>query len=148
MSYVRKISIDAPLEKVWAAFGSNEELQRWLAPRADVHFAEGEPYELFWDEDPAIDSTLGCRMLRIEPQRLLRFQWQGKDDFMAMFRPPHGPTEVEVRFAHADGVTTLTLEQEETRDLPDWAAYDEWMAGAWEYALGQLAAYCEGGDVS
>ena len=145
MACVRHIDIAAPLDQVWGAWTTKAATERWLAPGANVDFAEGGAYEFFWDEDPKRDSTLGCKLLSIQPQRLLRFSWQGKTEFLPMFRDPYGPTEVEVRFSPSDGGTHVTVEQAETRDLPDWPAYDAWMAGTWEYALGQLKAHCEGG---
>ena len=39
----------------------------------------------------------------------------------------------------------MAADRTETRDLADWPAYDEWMAGSWEYALRQLKLFCEGG---
>lgn len=144
MSYIREIDIAAPLERVWKAWTSTEEAEQWLSPKANVVFKEGGEYEFFWDEDPKCDSTLGCKLLAIEPQRSLRFQWQGKTEFLPMFQKPRGRTEVEVRFSVDGDVTHVAVEQAETRDLRDWKAYDEWMAGAWEYALNQLKTYCEG----
>ena len=144
MSYLREIVINAPLVNVWSLWTNQADIKEWLAPRANIMFEEGGSYEFFWDEDPESDSTLGCKLLTIEPGKLLTFQWQGKTEFLPMFRPPHAPTEVEVRFSvGADGVTHVTVEQTETRDLPDWQAYDEWMGEAWAYALTQLKATCE-----
>ena len=143
MSYLKKVDIAAHLESVWTIWTNQKDAEKWLAPRANVIFEEGGAYGFFWNDDPKRDSTLGCKLLRIEPKQLLRFQWQGKTEFLPMFQEPHGPTEVEVRFSAHDNVTHVTVEQPETRDLPDWQAYDDWMASAWEYALNQLKAHCE-----
>ncbi len=62
MSYVKEIDIAAPLDKVWAAWTTKAETERWLAPRANVVFSEGGAYEFFWDENPERDSTLGCTL--------------------------------------------------------------------------------------
>ena len=144
MAYIRSIDISAPLERVWNAWTEGAAMQEWLAPKARVEFSEGGSYEFFWDDDPATDSTLGCKLESIDAQRALRFQWQGKTSFMAMFSPPFGPTSVEVRFSATANGTQVVLEQVETRALPDWAAYDAWMAAAWQMALQSLKAYCEG----
>ncbi len=143
MSYGKEIDIAAPLDRVWAAWASRENAEKWLAPRANVVFEKGGAYEFFWDEDPNRDSTLGCKLLGIEPGQLLRFQWQGKTEFLSMFQEPHEPTAVEVRFSGSGDTVHVTLEQKETRSLPGWKAYDEWMASAWEFALNELKTFCE-----
>lgn len=98
MGYRETVTIDAPTSVVWAAWTSVKETQAWLAPRADMVFEVDGAYEFFWDEDPEIDSTLGCRLLAIEPEARLLFEWRGKDESLEMFVGDFGPTEVEVRF--------------------------------------------------
>ena len=146
MGYKREVEIHASLDTVWGAWTTREKTQGWLAPRSRVEFVEGGAYEFFWDEDPNIDSTLGCRLVKIDPLRLLVFQWQGKSDYMSMFRKPNGPTTVEVEFREKDQRVTLVLTQSETRPLPQWAEYDQWMSSAWDYALRALKSYCEAHD--
>lgn len=145
MGYVREVGVSAPVERVWQAWTSSEEAQRWLAPRANVEFAAGGAYEFFWDDDPTVDSTLGCKLLEWVPTRRLLFEWQGKREFLGMFQPPGGSrTTVAVHFAPAGAGTIVRVVQEETRDGPEWAAYDAWMAMAWEMALEGLKRHCEG----
>jgi uncharacterized protein YndB with AHSA1/START domain len=146
MGYSREVEIGASLATVWRAWTTREKTEAWLSPRARVEFVEGGAYEFFWDEDPALDSTLGCRLLTIEPQRRLVFEWQGKTEYLPMFTEPHGPTTVEVEFRETQDGVTLVLSQSETRLLPKWAEYDEWMSAAWEYALRALKSHCEQGE--
>ena len=145
MGYIREITIDAPVAAVWRALSSPEELERWLAPKVEVELREGGAFEASWGER---GDTKGCRIVALEPQKRLRFQWRGKHEFDDLFAPPHGPTEVEVRLFDRDGATHVALEQPETRHGRDWAAYDEWMAEAWEEKLQALRRECEGGDDS
>jgi len=146
MGYEKETVVNAPIAKVWAAWTSTEEAERWLAPRANVVFAVGKPYEFFWDDDPALDSTLGCNLLEVDPESRLVFEWQGKTDFLPMFEPERGGrTTVAVEFSQVEDGVRVRVVQEEIRDLEDWAAYDAWMAAAWEMALGGLKAYCEEG---
>jgi len=148
MGYVVRVVIDAPVDTVWKAWTSSDEAQKWLAPRANITFAPGGVYEFFWDEDPAIDSTLGCKLLDIVPGLALAFEWQGKKEFLHMFQPTTGGcTVVEVTLIKTTAGVEIIVEQEETRTLPDWKAYDSWMAAAWEMALGSLKSYCEGESV-
>jgi uncharacterized protein YndB with AHSA1/START domain len=145
MGYIREITIDAPVDAVWRAFSSPGELERWLAPKVEVEFREGGAFEASWGER---GDTKGCRIVAIEPAKRLRFQWRGKHEFDDLFAPPHGPTEIEVRLVERDGATHVALEQPETRHGRDWAAYDEWMAEAWEEKLQALRRKCEGSDDS
>ena len=143
MSFEVSIRVVAPLQQVWGAWISAESAQGWLAPRANISFEEGGAYELFWDEDPEKDSTLGCRLLKIEPLTRLVFEWQGKTEFLPLFEPPNERTEVEVLFEGSDDGVTVVLKEKESRDLEGWDEYQAWMAHAWEYAFAQLKRHCE-----
>ncbi len=77
-------------------------------------------------------------------EKRITFEWQGKTDYIEMFREPYGPTMIDVRFDEEEnGKTKLILEQEETRELEKWKEYDEWMSEAWEYAIDCLKKYVE-----
>ncbi len=141
MGYIREITIDAPVDAVWRAFASPGELERWLAPHAEVELRVGGAFELSWGDG---GDTKGCHIVALEPERRVRFEWRGKRDFDELFALPHGPTEVEVRLEARDGATHVTVEQPETRRGREWAAYDEWMAEAWEDKLQSLRRTCEG----
>jgi len=150
MGYIREVVVNAPVEIVFRAWTSQAEAERWLAPSANVTFAEGGAYEFFWCADPDLDSTRGCRLVAIEPERRLVFEWQGNRNFIDLFRPPNERTLVEARFLPAPEPdrTTVVVEQRETRNLEGWVAYDEWMADAWEEALQGLKRYCENADAA
>jgi len=136
--------INVPVAEVWKAWTSREALERWLAPKANISFREGGAWEFFWSDDPAKDSSLGCKILKIEPERLLRFEWQGKTEFLDMFLPPRGKrTAINVRFEKTASGTRVALVQEETRNDAKWAAYESWMSKAWEMALQGLKKHCE-----
>ncbi len=144
MGYKIEQTIDAPVYKVWKSWSSEEETQKWLAPKARVIFEKNGAYEFFWDEDPNKDSTIGCKIKKIEKERSLTFEWQGKTEYIEMFRKPFGPTLITVSFHEEENEkTVLILEQRETRELEKWKAYDEWMSGAWNYAINCLKKYIE-----
>ena len=134
-----------PIEKVWNAWTSKEQTESWLAPGANIQFEEGGPYEFFWNENPEVDSTLGCKLLSIKPHQYLHFEWQGKREFLHMFQLPEGRrTTVEVHFSPTSNGVRIAVVQNETRDLPEWKEYDTWMAAAWKMALESLKNHCEG----
>ena len=144
MSYTKSIHINAPLNKVWEAWTSAEHTRHWLAPRAKVEFRCGGAFEFFWSDNPERDSTLGCKLLEIEPEKHLKFEWQGKTEFLHMFLPPIGRrTIIDVQFEKQDSGTMVRLIQAETRDHKEWPAYDTWMSKNWEIALESLKKYCE-----
>ncbi len=144
MSYTKSIHINAPLNKVWEAWTSAEHTTHWLAPRAKVEFRCGGAFEFFWSENPEQDSTIGCKLLEIELEKHLKFEWQGKTEFLHMFLPPIGKrTIIDVQFEKQDLGTMIRLIQAETRDHKEWAAYDSWMSKNWQNALESLKKYCE-----
>lgn len=149
MGYRHTVELKAAVETAWKAWSSREALERWLAPKANVSFIEGGAWEFFWNRDPKKDSTLGCKILKIEPGKRLRFEWQGKSEFLDMFLPPNGRrTEIDVRFEKVGKGTQVTVAQEETRSELRWKAYDAWMSQAWAAALSELKRYCEGTGVT
>jgi uncharacterized protein YndB with AHSA1/START domain len=145
MGYIREITIDAPVDAVWRALTTAEQLERWLAPKAVVDLRIDGPYELYWGDR---GDTRGCRVLAFEPEKSLRVEWRGKREFEDLFAPPHKLTKVEVRLLARDEATHVIVEQSETRHGRDWAAYDEWMAEAWESSLQSLRRLCESRDDS
>ncbi len=149
MGYLREVEIDAPLDRVWQAFSSASELQHWLCERANVVLQPGGAFECYWGPNSS-RSTEGCRIVALEPQRHLAFQFRGVGDFADVFQPPTSPTIIDVRFrSDAPNHTTIVLEQSDTRpDVEGWAAYDEWAADAWEDALQGLKQRCEEGGTS
>ena len=143
MSYTKSIYINTPLNKVWAAWTGDEHTRHWLAPRSNIEFRCGGAFEFFWGDNPERDSTLGCKLLEIEPERYLKFEWQGSTEFLHMFLPPSGRrTIIEVQFEKQDSSTMVRLNQAETRDHIEWPAYDAWMSKNWEIALESLKKYC------
>ena len=144
MSYSTSIQIGAAVPTVWRAWTDSENITAWLAPKANVDFRPEGAYEFFWGDDPEKDSILGCVLLEIQPEGLLRFQWQGPTAFLPMFLPPDGRrTVIEVTFQARQGGTDVTLTQAETRDHRDWPAYEEWMSKAWGLAMTRLKECCE-----
>jgi len=146
MGYQKEIEIAASIDKVWKAWTSEKETSSWLAQKSRVVFEEGKPYEFFWDDDPEKDSTIGCKLLKIDDRKGLSFEWQGKTEFLDMFSEPYGKTIVDVEFAEKVNCVNVKVIQEETGDLKNWNDYDEWMAEAWDYALLCLKKYCEGSE--
>lgn len=69
-------------EKAFEMFTVNQHLGRWLTQMADVEPKAGGKYELFWNpEDKENDSTIGCKILALQPNKFLCFEWKGPKQF-------------------------------------------------------------------
>lgn len=112
-------------------------LSAWLCEAARVTPREGGSYELFWDPpNPASNSTLGCRLLAVEPGRRLEFDWRGPDQLLELM--PTGRTRVEVRFVPAGKGCRLELSHKGFGEGPEWERAVDWQSRAWSSALDRL----------
>jgi uncharacterized protein YndB with AHSA1/START domain len=136
--------LNAPVERVFAAFGDAALVAQWLRPAADVklqvlelEFREGGRYRFAYDVPDGRRMVVGGRYLRIEPPRRLVFSW--------LIEPPdeHAgiESEVTVLLAPSAGATELVIRHER------WgrADADARHAGGWQGALDQLAVHLERG---
>jgi uncharacterized protein YndB with AHSA1/START domain len=118
-------TIAAPLERVFQAFGSAADLDRWLGPGTQVAFQDGG----------ALTNADGDRatFTRLRPDKDLRLSWG---------HPARAPgSQVEVLFADkGQGRTGLTLNH--TR-IQSRRAADELRAG-WSEAFERLKKHLEG----
>lgn len=142
-------TLNAPIDRVWRAWTDPEQLCPWFALRANVVPKRGEPYELFWDlAHPERQSTLGCRITFIQPQRWLGFRWRGPsiyDDVMNENAvPPPPPTHVTVSFATNGEQTTVRVSHTGWLEGERWAEARAWHVHAWKAVFQNLAAFVEG----
>jgi uncharacterized protein YndB with AHSA1/START domain len=64
-------------KRAFEMFSVNKHLEKWLTQLADVEPKVGGKYELFWNpEDKENDSTIGCKILAIQPKKFLSFEWK------------------------------------------------------------------------
>jgi uncharacterized protein YndB with AHSA1/START domain len=78
-------------KRAFEMFTDNELLASWLTNLADVEPRVGGKYELFWvPEEKQDNSTIGCKITALEPNKLLAFEWKGPifyKDFMNVSDP-------------------------------------------------------------
>jgi len=88
-----------PLERAFQMFTDNKLLESWLTVHAEVDPVQGGRFELFWNpDDRQNDSTIGCKITAIEPNRFLSFTWKGPKEFKHFMNDAVPLTEVVVMF--------------------------------------------------
>ena len=101
---------DAPVERVFEAWTSEEVLRRWLhgmrgweTPTAEVDLRVGGKIRIVM-RDPADGAQAGAtgEYRLIEPPHLLVFTWVWDDQ-------PERPQLIELEFAERDGATTVLM---------------------------------------
>ena len=76
------ISLGCSPRRAFELFTVNKHLEKWLAKMADVESRVSGKYELFWNpRDRVNDSTIGCKILAMSPNRFLCFEWKGPRQF-------------------------------------------------------------------
>lgn len=120
-------------------FSTSEGLATWLVGAADVEARTGGKYELFWDPaDRENDSTIGCKVTAMDPDRLLAFEWKGPRQYKHFMNEADPLTHVVVAFSpDADG-TVVHLVHSGWRGTPEWEEARQWFDRAWEQAFMRL----------
>jgi uncharacterized protein YndB with AHSA1/START domain len=127
-----KVQLPMPAGALWLMWVDPERIVTWLCGQATIEPKVGGAYELFWDETPEHNSTLGCRITTFEPyQHHLAFTWRGVEAWESLM--PAGSTAVTIRLTDQGASSTLYLTP----------AAREWQAEAWKHALGGLKAFAE-----
>ena len=72
-----ELELPHPPEKVWRALTEPALLAEWLLPVVGekLDLAPGAAFTFKTDPYPGWDGTVSCRMVEIEPQRKLRYEW-------------------------------------------------------------------------
>jgi uncharacterized protein YndB with AHSA1/START domain len=133
-----KVQLPLPAMAVWQMWTNPEQVVTWLAAKADIEPRHGGRFELFWDETPEHNSTLGCTITAFEPYSELAFTWRGPEHLEALM--PAGSTTVALRLTGDHQASTLYLLHTGWGSGAEWAAAREWQVEAWQNALGGLKA--------
>ncbi len=136
-----RVQLPVPPLTIWQMWTNPEQVSTWLAASATIEPRLGGAFELFWDETPEHNSTLGCTVTAIEPYTRLSFTWRGPEHLESLM--PAGSTAVELRFTGDHLTSTLYLHHTGWGSGQDWAEAREWQLEAWKNALGGLKALVE-----
>ncbi len=126
-----EVVVSAPVSQVWEAWTTEEGISSFFAPACNIGIRVGGPYEMFFlpDADPGQRGGEGCRILAIQPEKMLSFTWNA---------PPHLPevrsqfTHVTLRFEPMSGKTTrVTLTQDGWGQGDQWDEAFEYFRQAW-----------------
>jgi len=126
-------------DRIWEMWTTPEGLTSWLCLRAHVEPWVGGAYELFWNPDetrPLSDSTVGCRVLSIDPPRLLEVSWRGADAVARVMDARGAPTtQVTVRLYPTLTGTRLELLHAGWGEGAEWARARAWFERVWAGAF-------------
>jgi uncharacterized protein YndB with AHSA1/START domain len=136
------ISLGCNPHRAFELFTVNKHLEKWLAKLADVESRVGGKYELFWNpQDRVNDSTMGCKILAIAPNRFLCFEWKGPKQFRHLMNKVRPLTNVVVFFIPNQEGTDVHLLHTGWRDSAEWKEARQWFDKAWAMALSELQNY-------
>lgn len=141
----REITIDAPVERVWALITQPEHLGAWFADAgADVDLRPGGALTLRWEEY----GEQTARVEAVEPPRRFAFRWRANHLADATELTPETSTLVEFTLteAGAGGTRVSVLESGFSGLLGPDAGRTQSFEGntrGWAIELGHLAAHAE-----
>lgn len=120
-------------------FTVKRRLESWLTAEANVDLRIGGSYELFWQpEDKENNSTVGCRITAIEPEKFISFEWRSPKQYKHFANNADPLTHVVVFFVPQGAVTEVHLVHSGWRSSPQWEEARLWQERAWRVAFKEL----------
>jgi uncharacterized protein YndB with AHSA1/START domain len=139
------VQLNCDARQAFAMFTGNEQLQSWLTTVADVEPKVGGKYELFWNpEDRENDSTIGCKVTAIEPDKFLAFEWKGPRQYKHFMNEADPLTHVVVFFIPCNSetdtspFTAIHLIHSGWGSSAEWDEARMWFERAWGEAFKEL----------
>jgi uncharacterized protein YndB with AHSA1/START domain len=136
----RTVSIQAPLEKVWAAITEAKHLARWLPQRVNLPVAEVGAHGAFFFEGYG---DVPVEVEEIEPMRMIAYRW-GNEPGAAVTLDAATSTVFRFTIETIEGGTQLTVVETGFETIADPAVPMEQHRGGWTSELDELVAYLEG----
>lgn len=136
-----KIELNCDLDSAFKMFTVNSLLESWLPEKADVEPRVGGKYELFWDPaNPALNSTIGCKITGIESNKFLSFDWKGPEQFHSFMNFADPLTHVVIFFFPSDNKnnTIVYLFHTGWRKSSEWEEARNFFDKAWKKAFADL----------
>jgi len=143
----KTITIEAPVEEVWAVW-TDPEAMTFLSAESNIEIRVGGPYEWFLDLEPdefGRRGGEGSRVLAFLPYRVLAFDWTFPPSIPSL-RGRQAKTQVVVRFEEDEGGTRILFSQIGWQEGEDWDAGYDYFDQAWDYVLQTMKEHLEGGS--
>lgn len=152
--------VSASPEQVFQLWSTEEGVTKFFAPKARIGKRAGDPYEMIFepemDPDGSSFGTKGARLLKIEENHLLAFEWitfvATRDaDTGPPYMPPEErnanplPTwvEIEIEPLHSDSSKTeVRLTHYGFRSGGKWDASFVYFQKGWARVLQRMEEYC------
>jgi uncharacterized protein YndB with AHSA1/START domain len=145
--------VNAPVRAVWKAWTTNEGVQTFFAPKANIDLRPGGAYEILFtpENPPGQRGAEDLRVLSFLPGEMLSFEWSAPPQF-AHARPQRTwvvlmfdelePGKTRVRLSHLGWDLKKT---EFPEHVEEWDKVREYFAKAWPNVLTWLARSFEEG---
>jgi len=134
--------LDMFVSDVFKLFTENKHLEKWLTNEANVEAKLGGSYELFWNpQDKENDSTIGCKIVAYNTNKLSSFEWRGAKQFKHFMNTVRPLTNVSVFFRPKGEQTEIHLIHTGWRNTPEWDEAFKWFEKAWTISFEVLKEY-------
>jgi uncharacterized protein YndB with AHSA1/START domain len=138
----REISIDAPVERVWAVVTQAEHIGRWFGDAgAEIELRPGGRFTCTWAEH----GTARAVVEKVEPPRFFSYRWARPANTDVA---PGNSTLVEFTLTPDGAGTRLRVVESGFRDLDltdeERTKYAEGNTEGWRSELDELAGYAVG----
>ena len=125
--------------RAFELFTVNQRLESWLVNVAEVEPFVGGKYELFWEpDDRENNSTIGCLVTAIEPNKFISFEWRSPKQYKHFANNADPLTHVVVFFTPDDLYTEVSLIHSGWRSSAEWEEARQWQERAWGIAFKEL----------
>ena len=131
--------VSVPPETAWNGWVSVAGVTSFFAPKANIDARVGGLYELFFENKAprGFQGTEGCRILKLEPQRNLTFEFIAPPQFPNVRRVR---TRVDVIFEEVlrGGLVKVSVIHSGFGEGEEWDASFDFFNWSWELVLGRF----------
>lgn len=133
------VRLHCDARRAFEMFTVNNLLESWLVNLAEVEPVVGGKYELFWEpEDRENNSTIGCKVTAVEPDKFLSFEWRSPKQYKHFANHADPLTHAVVFFVPTSEGTDVHLIHSGWRNSTEWEEARQWQDRAWGAAFAQL----------
>ena len=132
----RSLKLQCDCRRGFEFFTDNRLLESWLVNLAEIEPVIGGKYELFWEpDDRENNSTIGCTITALDPNRLIAFEWRSPKQYKHFANNADPLTHVVVSFYPEGEWTTVHLIHSGWRGTAEWEEARQWQDRAWSAAF-------------